>query len=340
VQDAYGNVVTSSNAGVTLTSTPAGILTTATASSGQATFNNLTLTSPGTYSLTAAAPGLLSAASNSFTITSTGSATPIFSEIGIFRSLVLNSGAGFALDSSGTNNWTANNIVFLFGLPGDMPVAGNFRGDGAIEVGVMRCIPGEATCQWYIDWNNNGQWDGVAGGDQIWQFGVPGDLPVVGDWTGDGTSKIGIFRCPPAGSTAVCEWVLDAGNKHTYDPNTAVYAFYGLAGDLPVVNNWGVPGNADHVGIFRGNGLWIVDSLGLNTWDPRDAVFSYGLAGDKPVVGNWNWSPGPKKIGVFRPSGGYWVLNASGSNAWTPADPVGHFGLPGDLPVVGFWTQP
>jgi hypothetical protein len=208
---------------------------------------------------------------------------------------------------------------------------------------VFRCPTGAgagAVCQWYIDANNNGTWDGQSGGDAIWNFGIPGDIPVVGDWNGSGVSKIGIFRCPAAGSTTSCLWVLDAGNKHAYDPATAIFASYGLAGDLPVVNNWSGAGTVDQVGIFRGNGLWIVDSNGSGQWEPSDLVFSYGLAGDKPVVGNWNGVPGAKHVGVFRPGGGYWVLNASGSNSWSPSDPTGQFGAAGDQPVVGFWTMP
>jgi hypothetical protein len=286
---------------------------------------------PGPVSIVVTNPGGTSSSPSAFQYR--------FSEIGIFRSTeVLQTGPGFVLDSFGTNNWMPFDSTFVFGEAGDMPVAGDFFGNGVVEMGVFRCVTGAATCQWYVDANNNGSWDGVSGGDALWNFGIPGDIPVVGDWTGDGTSKIGIFRCPAAGSTAPCLWVLDAGNNHTYDPATAVLAYYGLTGDLPVVSNWN-GGTVDHVGIFRGNGLWIVDNLGLNTWLPSDSQYSYGLAGDKPVVGNWTGTA-RKNIGVFRPSGGYWVLNSSGSNSWSPSDTIGSFGVNGDLPVVGFWTQP
>jgi serine-aspartate repeat-containing protein C/D/E len=53
-----------------------------------------------------------------------------------------------------------------------------------------------------------------------------------------------------------------------------------------VVSNWS-GGLVDQVGVFRGNGLWLVDNLGLGTWSPSDATFFYGCAGDYPVVGNW-----------------------------------------------------
>ena len=262
-----------------------------------------------------------------------------FKQIGIFRNSIAGVGAGFVLDSSGTNNYVASDKARLFGQPGDTPVAGDFFGTGVIEIGVFRCPTGATVCQWFIDANNSGTWDGPFGGDQIWNFGIPGDIPVVGDWNGNGTSKIGIFRCPAVGSTTPCTWVLDAGNKHVYDGATAVIAYYGLAGDMPVVNNWNATGTVDQIGVFRGNGTWIVDSNGSNTWEASDAQYTYGLTGDMPVVGNWNGT-GRKRIGVFRPSAGIWVLNLSGTNAWLPIDAVGNFGTVGDQPIVGLWTLP
>ena len=246
----------------------------------------------------------------------------------------------FTLDQNEDDNWQPADPQASFGLPGDIPIAGDFLGTGVIEMGVFRCTAATG-CLWYIDANNNGAWDGVAGGDTIWSFGLPGDLPVTGDWTGDGITKIGVFRCPPV--PGICTWILDAGNKHAYDPATALTETYGLTGDKPVVSNW-AGGPVDTVGVFRGNGQWIVDSLALRAYSPGDAVYSYGLPGDYPVVGNWYGdlasSNAPKRIGVFRPQTGQWILNRSGSNLWLPIDPVANFGLPGDLPVVGFWTIP
>ena len=192
----------------------------------------------------------------------------------------------------------------------------------------------------------------MAGGDAVWSFGLPGDIPVVGDWNGSGTSKIGVMRCPiPSG---VCTWYLDVSNSHTYVGSgasaTAVYS-YGLTGDLPAVGNWAGMTNAglpvNNIGIFRcvagGTCTWIVDSQGLNGYSSRDTTYSYGLAGDMPVTGNWlgTGSQTQKRIGVFRPSVGQWILNIEGTGVYTQGvDSVNPFGLPGDQPVVGNWTLP
>jgi hypothetical protein len=243
-----------------------------------------------------------------------------FQEIGIFRPA---SPAFFVLDQNRTYNYAPNGTIASFGLPGDIPVAGYWTGTAVVSIGVFRCPAGATVCQWYIDLNNNGTWDGIEGGDAIWNFGLPGDIPVVGDWTGYGVSEIGVFRCPTPPAAGVCTWVLDAGNKHYYDPTTAKIATYGLPGDKPVASNWG-GGPVCQVGVFRGNGLWIVDNLSFGAWSPNDATYSYGLAGDYPVVGNWYGDlPGVAslRIGVFHPSTGQWILNQSGSNSWLPTDP-------------------
>jgi hypothetical protein len=261
----------------------------------------------------------------------TGSASNL-QQIGVFRGQA--SGLGvFALDVSGTYNYAASTTKFrFFGLNGDQPVAGDWFGTGVVSLGVFRAG------QWYIDANNNGVWDGVAGGDVIWSFGLPGDMAIVGDWTGDGKSKIGVMRCPAVGQ---CTWYLDAGNKHGYDPATVVTAQYGLPGDKPVANNWSGTGMADQIGVFRcpaaGVCTWIVDSFGAGAYQANDAQYFYGLTGDYPIVGNW-FGTGRKRIGVFR--SGQVILNVSGTNVFQSGiDFFGSFGLNGDLPVIGLWTQ-
>ena len=71
-----------------------------------------------------------------------------------------------------------------FGMPGAMPVAGDWDGSGTTKVGVF--IDG----LWFLDLNGNGAWDE----DDLWaKLGKKGDQPVSGDWNGDGKTDIGIF---------------------------------------------------------------------------------------------------------------------------------------------------
>ena len=229
----------------------------------------------------------------------------------------------WVLDGNDARNPSTYGSTAVFGQPDDIPVAGDWDGSGVIRIGVFRPSNG----MWYLDLNNNGKWDG-ASGDAQYEFGEPGDVPVVGDWNGTGTSNIGIFR---RGA-----WFLDTNGDHVFDEGDRVFV-YGKAGDVPVVSNWSGVGKADQIGVFR-DGFWFVDSDGDGVYQTTDGHYSYGIAGDQPLVGNWD-GVGRKRIGVFR--SGAWFLNVSGSNSWGPeSDVLAVFGKGSDRAVVGHWTIP
>ncbi|MBZ5618408.1 MAG: SBBP repeat-containing protein [Acidobacteriia bacterium] len=282
-------------------------------------------------------------------VISTGTVTPPpapkFSQIGIFRpSTPVGAAQGvFALDANGNNAFDlpADKLRF-FGLAGDIPVAGDWDGSGVVRIGVFRPSNGH----WYLDMNNNGQWDGSGPGlDLDVAYGLPSpagtcvpstaaglaactDIPVVGDWGGTGTTRLGVFR------SASGQWFLDNQNPLAAGPHTSFATFvYGQPGDLPVVANWSGTGTADQIGVYR-QGTWFVDSNGDGIYQTTDATFNFGSAGDIPVTGKWNGTA-TKKIGVFS-ANGQWFLDLNGDRAFNPAfDIVANFGLPGDLPVVG-----
>src|SRR5664279_1038125 len=70
---------------------------------------------------------------------------------------------------------------------------GDWNGDGTIKIGIF------SNGNWYLDYPGTGVWVGCgAPGDPTKDacitFGQAGDIPLVGDWTGDGRTRIGIFR--------------------------------------------------------------------------------------------------------------------------------------------------
>jgi hypothetical protein len=125
----------------------------------------------------------------------------------------------------------------------------------------------------------------------------PGDIPVAGDWNGDGADSIGIFR---RGG----EWHLSDRIDH---PTTIHQFRYGMAaGDRPVVGDWDGDG-VDGVGIFR-DGVWHLNNALRGGATAR--TISFGRRGDLPVVGDWH-ADGIVSIGVYRPSQGRWYLRRS-----------------------------
>jgi len=181
---------------------------------------------------------------------------------------------------------------------------------------------------WYMDRNRNGSFDGTAAGDEIFSFGQPGDIPVVGDWTGSGTMKIGVFRSG--------EWLLDCNGNGVWDGvsgGDCLYTF-GQAGDIPVVGDWNGNGKSK-IGVYVG-GYWMLDVNGNGTWDGTsggDSAFWLGNSSYTPAVGDWSGS-GTSKIGVFL--NGNWYLDTTGNGQWSQA---AYFGQAGDIPVVGDWSN-
>jgi hypothetical protein len=130
------------------------------------------------------------------------------------------------LDNCKTDQCASLNVY----QEGDVPVAGDWTGRGTTSVGLFRPSTGE----WFLDKNANRSWNGCTKDLCIVSFGKTGDLPISGDWTGTGVSRIGVFR-PSTG-----EWFLDRNGNGKWDgPTLDTYvARFGQAGDIPVVGSW------------------------------------------------------------------------------------------------------
>jgi hypothetical protein len=251
------------------------------------------------------------------------------SRAGIFRD-----GFFWLLDVDGNQMFDSPpDLAFPFGgVPGDVPISGDWTGSGNTKVGVYRSSNG----LFILDSNGDGVFDA---GDAVYNLGAgldPTDIPVVGDWNGDGRSKVGIFR-------QGFLWLLDYNGDGVYGgpPLDRAYEFGGIAGDQPVVGDWTGTGTSK-IGIFRLGFYWLLDANGNGTFDGtgggQDLAFPFGgVANDLPVVGDWNGT-GITKVGLFR-DGFFWVLD--GNNPGDATHSVGSAfafgGILGDKPVTGKW---
>jgi hypothetical protein len=305
---------------------------------------------PGTHTLTVTATDFDSQAapdsgSASVTITSQNVLGPLASRAGVFRNNV-----SFLEDTNGNEVYDAGTDRFLPGftgpggfLTGDIPVTGDWTGDGKTKVGIYRSTTG----QWFLDFTNDGI---LNAGDATYGFGgVAGDMPFVGDWMGIGKSCIGIYR--PGGSV----WLLDLNCNGVFEntPTDAFFPFGGLPGDVPVVGNWyaartqvGVVRKYAPAGVTQGEPfLWVPDAGAANAGNlpanhptaPGPFAFG-GLPGDVFVTGDW-YLTGYSSAGVYR--NGFWVLDAApafaGQAYHLPGVTFGYGGAAGDVPVVGKW---
>lgn len=237
------------------------------------------------------------------------------------------SGRLFLKDVDGSGTWNPPaDTASTFGVTGDVPLIGDWNGDGDDEIGVYR----PASRSFLLDMDGSGTWNPPA--DITYVFGVSGDIPLVGDWNGDGDDDIGAYR--PASRV----FLLDLDESGTWTPATDQAYLMGLVGDMPLIGDWNGDGD-DDIGIYRpSNRVFLLDYDEGGTWTPAtDLGFLMGLIGDRPLAGDWN-GDGDDEIGVYRPSIRVYLLDADEGGTWTPATDLGYsFGVNGDLPLSGDW---
>jgi hypothetical protein len=231
------------------------------------------------------------------------------------------------LDASGDGAWEPGvDFSGSFGTAAMTPLVGDWTGNGHTRIGAY--VAGT----WYFDLNGNGVWDGEPVDRMVNTWGgEPDDIPVVGDWNGDGVKEIGIYR------SSIYTWYLDYDGDTIYNPAVDISQAFGFAGCIPVVGDWSGNGR-DKIGVYS-DGQWYLDANGTFAWDgsPADTfVASFGVAGMLPVAGDWNGS-GVDRVGAYRD--GNWYLDLDGNGSWDPASDkqMGPFGVSGMLPVVGKW---
>jgi hypothetical protein len=157
--------------------------------------------------------------------------------------------------------------------------------------------------------------------DAALNYGLPGDYPVVGDWDGNGTVTIGIYR----------NGTFYLRNSNTIGFAEIVFAF-GAAGDQPIAGDWNGDG-VDTVGVYRNGTFYLRNS---NTAGAAEMSFGLGNPGDVGIAGDWN-GDGFDTTGVFRPGDG--VIYLKNTNSTGFADIALNYGLAGDQPVMGDWNN-
>jgi len=199
---------------------------------------------------------------------------------------------------------------FYYGIPGDVPLMGDWNCDGLDTVAMYRPSSGFV----YLRETND---TGVA--DRDFYYGIPGDMPVAGDWDGDGCDTLAIFRPDEARL-----YVSD-----TLGTRPADFSFaYGDTGYRPFAGDFDGD-HRDSIGFLTPNGV-ILHRNQLSA-GPSDFGAYYGHTDHGLVAGDWD-GDGDDTLAAYRPDGTFafwtgWLLSVPD---WTVT-----LGEPGHLPVAG-----
>jgi len=139
-------------------------------------------------------------------------------------------------------------------------------------------------------------------------FGGTGDMPASGDYDGDGTVEIGIFR------PAISLWAIRGLTRDYFGHSTDIV----------------VPGD------FTGDGVSVPaifrPSIGL--WAIRGETRTYfGMSDDRPIPGDY-YGDGTREIGIFRGSSGLWAIRYLTRLYFGASSDTA---VPGDYDGNGFW---
>jgi len=204
---------------------------------------------------------------------------------------------------------------FHFGQSGDQIAPADYDGDGKTDVAVFRgTVPGAGNLAYFYILNSSDN------SFRPVQLGITGDVPLSGDWDGDGKGDLAVYRAAPtAGGQSF--FYYRPSSQPTVNFNTIPL---GTAGDKPLLGDFDGDGRLDPAVFRPSTATWIILKSSVN----QITQTTFGLSTDIPVPADYD-GDGQANIAVFRPSNGTWYTSQN------PATNYGaiQFGANGDLPV-------
>ncbi len=130
--------------------------------------------------------------------------------------------------------------LFEIGNAGNIPVFGDFTGDGNFDYGIYE--PDIGNSKWSLI-------DGLTMTILLERFGLPGDLPIPNDYDGDGKCDFVVYRPSNSG------FYGNLSNK-----NKTLEIHFGITGDIPVPKDYDGDSKADLAVYTPSSGTWLIKS--------------------------------------------------------------------------------
>jgi hypothetical protein len=212
-------------------------------------------------------------------------------EYEIFGQLLENRGDTVGLVDVSQGMWHLRNssgaiTSFWYGNPGDLPIAGDWDGDGVATPGLYRQSDG-------FFYSRNSNSTGIADAECF--AGNPEDVPVVGDWDGDGDDNLGIYR--PSEQKFYLFTITCTGSPMGA---AQIELLFGNPGDKPAAGDWDGDG-IDEPGLHRESTGFFYWRNTLDTGIASGEIF-FGDPADRFASGDWGIVDNIDTPAVFRPS--------------------------------------